>query len=143
MKKYKLSIARLVATTYGPAFTPDNQPPIHLLAENFDNKDHIKSKLADVRKTWLSSELTDPELAVQPALAALAAALNTTTSMTYSFVTQVTTYQPIYDAKGNKIGHELIPWLYLNGSPLKKEILKSGQLVLGMLGSVVVGVTEA
>jgi hypothetical protein len=116
--KYRLTSARLIVSTFGDSFTPDDREPPQILAENLDVAPTVCPVLEEAVKKWKSADLKSPVAAMNQAKADVAKALTASARATYELTGAEQAYRPIRDDKGNIIGHDTILWLFKDGKPI-------------------------
>lgn len=137
---YRISVARVLVSTYGDKFDHTQFPEPHLLAAALPNGEEIQECLDQCRLNW-SLESVNAEAALKNALAYASQQLTQKLEGVYTLLDNENAYLAIYNENGVKIGHDTISALLVDGS----EISYTGPMGphtpnIGGFGIVYVGV---
>lgn len=142
--KYRLTAARMLASSYGAPFAPSPGHVPHLLAANFDNADVMFETLKQQQRVWESDDVASALMAMHRAHTAVANALAAALHQPATLEDVEVSYRPILDKNGNEIGHDTVSWLMVDGIPVVKEFKDAaGDVTLGLIACVYLAVVPA
>ena len=117
LTNYRISVARLIVSTYGDKFNHRQFPQPHVLAKALPNGQAIQKCLDTCRLTW-SGDFANAEMALKKAQEDISTQLTEQLEGTYELLDNEVAYLPIYSENGTKIGHDTISVLLADDSEI-------------------------